>query len=146
MHVDPPHTHSVRRTRGTPGLREMVVITLDDQLAAVLPPHVQAVPLHALIREIRLNMSLWTPKYSLPFLWASRVRLLATLLDRGVNVLMNDVDAVWIQDPNVEIFSKLPPNTDIMAQRGVMPKALGHRDGEYGAKWGRFEIGCGLIY
>ena len=136
-HAHTPLTRSVRRTRGTPGLREMVVITLDDRLAAVLPPHVQAVPLLPLVREIDLDLSVWTTKYFLPFLWASRVRLVATLLDRGVNVLMNDLDAVWIQDPNKEMFRQLPPNTDIIAQRGNMPSELGFRFGKNDGKWGR---------
>ena len=143
MTSDTIRTRSVRRTRGIPGLRELVVIALDAKLAATLPRHVQAMPLLALAREIDLDVDPWTPTYFLPFLWAARIRLVATLLERGVSVLMNDLDAIWMQDPNEEIFAKLPPNTDIMAQRGIMPISLGFKPGGSDGIWGRFVSGCG---
>ena len=123
----------------------MVVIALDDQLAAVLPPHVQAIPLHALVPEIDLDLGVWNPKYAMSFLWASRVRLLATLLSRGVSVLVNDLDAVWLKDPHKEIFPDLPANTDIFAQRGIMPGILGFRYGHDDGKWGRLVIGLRIV-
>ena len=132
-----PLIHSVRRTRGTRGLRELVVITLDEGLATALPPHVQTVPLLPLVREVHMDLSFWKQKYFLNFLWASRVFLISALLDRGVSVLMNDVDAIWLKDPIEEMFSELPPDTDIIAQRGTMPVKLGFRSGSNDGIWGR---------
>lgn len=136
---------SVRRTRGMKGLRELVVITLDEGLATVLPPHVQTVPLLPLVREVHLDINFWTQKYFLSFLWATRVRLIAALLDRGVSVLMNDVDAIWLKDPIEEMFNELLPDTDIIAQRGTMPTNLGFRYGSNAGKWGS-TLCMGFIY
>ena len=127
----------MRRTRGAPGLRSIVVIALDEGLDYVLPAHVQTVPYAALSTELRFKRAggNWA-HLSFNKLWQFRMRLLMTLLLRGVSVLMNDLDAMWMKDPFKEIFDKLPNSVDIIAQRASFPWELGSRS-KLPGKWGR---------
>lgn len=125
----------MRRTRGNRGLRELAVVMLDDKLGALLPASVHGVRLRRLASEIGFHSSTWGHGH-FNELWKFRLKLLAALVQRGVSLIMNDLDAIWIQDPHEEIFAHLPNNTDIMGQRASFPKDLG-RKGHSPGKWGR---------
>ena len=56
------------------------------------------------------------------FVWKRRIQLLAALLDAGLDVVMSDVDAVWLRDPlapRADLFS--PKRADVVAGRGEYP-------------------------
>ena len=106
-------------------------------MSDILPPHVQAVPYAALSKELNIKKAKTSWGHtSFNKLWKFRIRLIQTLVLRGVSVLMNDLDAVWLKDPFRETFPKLPANTDIIAQRASFPWELGSRAKTPG-KWGR---------
>ena len=62
---------------------------------------------------------------------------MAYLLHNDVSVLMNDIDAMWVQDPYKSIFAN-HPDISIFAQRGAFP-------GIYKRKWGAAAC-MGFIY
>ena len=128
---------SVRRTRGDAGLSELTVIMLDENLKAALPSQIEGISFKQLAEEIEFEHNMWNgDRFQFQLLWQFRIKFLATLLERGVALLMNDLDAVWIQDPNTAIFAKLPNNTDIIAQRASFPFDLGRDFGNTPGKWG----------
>ena len=125
-----PHP-SVRRTRGRSGLQALVVIMLDHNIEKELPPQIRGVPISKLIDDIGADHL--------------RIRLLTRLILRGVPVLMNDLDAVWLQDPIENIFSRLGVSTDIAAQRSTTPTYLGRESPTKPGKWGA-TVSTGFVF
>ena len=110
---------------------------LDEKLEAVLPRQIEGVPFKQLAEEIEFGDNMWQgDRFQFQLLWQFRIKFLATLLEHGVGLLMNDLDAVWIQDPHKAIFVKLPDNTDIIGQRASFPFDLGRDFGNTPGKWG----------
>ena len=136
--INPTPSHnSVRRTRGDVGLKELVVIMLDDQIEAALPTQIQGVRFKPLAKELNLDKQMWKRgRLDFNMLWNFRIKLLSILLEHKVKLLVNDLDAVWLQDPNGEIFAKLPANTDIIAQRASFPFSLGRDYASNPGEWG----------
>ena len=71
------------------------------------------------------------------YLWLFRIQLLAYLLHHDASVIMNDIDAMWVQDPYKTIFAN-HPDISIFAQRGAFP-------GIFKRKWGAAAC-MGFIY
>ena len=113
------------------------MIMLDDQLQAALPAQIQGVPFKPLAKELKLDKQMWKGgNFQFHMLWSFRIKLLTILLERKVTLLINDLDAVWLQDPNEKIFKLLPPNTDIIAQRASFPFHLGRDYASTPGEWG----------
>ena len=53
-------------------------------------------------------------------LWLMRARLTKTLLDQGLDVLLSDADALWLQNPFDEL--ERHPTSDLIASRGRFPE------------------------
>eukprot|EP01062_Namystynia_karyoxenos_P067194 TRINITY_DN6108_c0_g1_i2.p1 TRINITY_DN6108_c0_g1~~TRINITY_DN6108_c0_g1_i2.p1 ORF type:complete len:471 (+),score=124.22 TRINITY_DN6108_c0_g1_i2:80-1492(+) len=63
-------------------------------------------------------------------LWVRRTRLVAALLDKGVSVVLSDVDAVWVKDPLPQIFgTEFGQEADIAATRGKFPPEISKKLG-----------------
>ena len=116
---------SVRRARGHAALSELVVI-MDKKLQSMLPPQIQGVLIQKLAEEIGFHHTSFTKPGRLrrELLWQFRIKLTSALLNGNVGFIMNDLDAIWLRDPNQLIFKKLPPNTDIIAHRIQTPKEI----------------------
>ena len=54
----------------------------------------------------------------------SCTQLVRILLEHGLDVMLNDLDAIWLRDPHTEIFAHLP-SADIIAQRSSYPGVMG---------------------
>ena len=121
---------SVWLTRGDSGLSELAVITMDTTIEKTLPPQIQAIPISALAKDIKLK-----PKESM---WQFRVRLVATLLEHRVSLLMNDLDAIWIKDPLKNMIDRLPGSVSIAAARAQSPR-------EFVLEWGA-AVGNAFVY
>jgi len=74
-------------------------------------------------------------------LWSFRIKLLLYLLDHGVGVVMNDLDALWLQDPWVHRFKDMP-EYDLVASRGEYSKRYGTKKG---SGWGS-AVCMGFVY
>jgi len=72
-------------------------------------------------------------------LWSFRIKLVLHLLDHGVGVIVNDLDALWLKDPWVSRFKDMP-EYDLLASRGEYPKKYGHKSG-----WGS-AVCMGFVY
>ena len=117
-------------------MSELTVIMLDDQLAATLPPQIRGIPFKQLAKEIKFGHKMWQGnRFQFGLLWQFRIKFLATLLEHKVALLMNDLDAIWIQDPNKAIFASLP-NADIIGQRASFPFDLGRDYASTAGEWG----------
>lgn len=55
-------------------------------------------------------------------LWLARTRITKQLLDQGLDVLMSDSDAIWLQNPFDELEKY--PSADIIASRGKFPEEI----------------------
>ena len=110
---------------------------LDDQIEAALPAQIQGVPFKPLAKELNVDKQMWKGRrFDFQLLWNVRIKLLSILLEHKVKLLINDLDAVWLKDPNKEIFKKLPSNTDIIAQRASFPFHLGRDFASTPGEWG----------
>eukprot|EP01061_Rhynchopus_euleeides_P022801 TRINITY_DN3722_c0_g1_i2.p1 TRINITY_DN3722_c0_g1~~TRINITY_DN3722_c0_g1_i2.p1 ORF type:complete len:539 (+),score=165.26 TRINITY_DN3722_c0_g1_i2:32-1618(+) len=69
-------------------------------------------------------------------LWFARWKLLVRLLDSGINVMLADLDAIFLKNP-LPFLRQLPP-ADLIAQRGSFPQWLS-------AKWGA-ALCMGFVY
>ena len=81
--------------------------------------------------------SMYDRRFHKKYLWLFRIQLLAYLLHHDASVIMNDIDAMWVQDPYTSIFAKYP-DVSIFAQRGAFP-------GIFKRKWGAAAC-MGFIY
>jgi hypothetical protein len=60
-------------------------------------------------------------------IWNFRINLVKHLVDRGVSVVVNDVDATWRTDPIKFVIENYFNKADIIASRGRFPMGLGSR-------------------
>ena len=142
----PRNLFSVKKARGPFGLRALVVIALDIKLEAALPPQIKLLPIHQLATEIGFkSRGDGKPESRLQSLERLRIQLLTVLLNNGVSVLINDLDAVWIQDPNKYIFERLGTSNDIVAQRSTFPVDLGRKSAHSAGKWGA-TVSAGFVF
>eukprot|EP00903_Cladosiphon_okamuranus_P018134 g16688.t1 len=58
-------------------------------------------------------------------IWTLRVRVLSCLVEWGQDVIMSDVDALWLADPMNDFAAPPLANSSIVASRGSFPKYLG---------------------
>lgn len=115
------------------GLRQLVVITLDEKLDKALPPQIEAFPIRAIAKELKIEQVL-----SKDFMWQFRIELADALLKARVPLLFNDLDAIWIKDPLKFIIDRLPRNVHIAAARASSPR-------EFLLEWGA-AVGHSFVY
>ena len=80
----------------------------------------------------------WQKKH---LIWQYRTSVVSRLLQKGHDVIMSDVDGVWLRDPLADILADTSPQAaraHIIATRGMFPE-------EVSAKWGA-TVCMGLAY
>ena len=60
--------------------------------------------------------------------WRTRLKAAQRCLRAGKDVLVNDIDAVWVKDPRVYLDS-IPADVDVIAQRGTHPAPVAQQIG-----------------
>eukprot|EP00049_Salpingoeca_infusionum_P022797 m.370334 g.370334 ORF g.370334 m.370334 type:complete len:475 (+) comp54034_c0_seq1:90-1514(+) len=67
-------------------------------------------------------------KEMLAQIWLARLSIVQQLVNRGIDVLLSDTDAVWVRDPLPSLRRELQHTSQpsILAQRGRFPFHLGH--------------------
>ncbi|RYG96081.1 hypothetical protein EON65_54965 [archaeon] len=71
-------------------------------------------------------------------IWMKRLEIVSVLLQRGEDVLLSDLDAIWLQNPYADISSHLQAGSSIISSRATYPE-------EISRVWGR-SLCMGFLY
>eukprot|EP01031_Cornospumella_fuschlensis_P034395 gene34395-41628_t len=71
-------------------------------------------------------------------IWMKRLEIVSVLLQRGEDVLLSDLDAIWLQNPYTDISTHLQAGSSVISSRATFPE-------EISRVWGR-SLCMGFIY
>eukprot|EP01031_Cornospumella_fuschlensis_P025336 gene25336-30595_t len=71
-------------------------------------------------------------------IWMKRLEIVSVLLQRGEDVLLSDLDAIWLQNPYPDISAHLQAGSSVISSRATFPE-------EISRVWGR-SLCMGFIY
>lgn len=61
--------------------------------------------------------------------WMKRVEIIVSYLQRGVDLIISDIDAIWLSDPFVDLSFHRNQGAQVVASRGRWPQSLSSRWG-----------------